>query len=166
MTKEIKEILKLHKLWLDNDPQGRRADLHGADLHGADLHGANLRGANLRDANLRGANLRDANLRGANLRDADLRSADLYGADLHGADLHGADLDYSCLPLWCGGLDINIDDRIAVQILYHLVRNVIGSINTSPEIKTLLSSNEIIAAANQFHRVNERGLLDAYRKEG
>ena len=110
MTEEIKEILKLHKLWLDNDPQGRRANLHGA----------NLRGANL---------------------------------------------DYSCLPLWCGGLDINIDDRIAVQILYHLVRNVIGSINTSPEIKTLLSSNEIIAAANQFHRVNECGLLDACRQE-
>lgn len=115
MTEEIKEILKLHKLWLDNDPQGRRADLCGADLRGADLCAANL--------------------------------------------------DYSCLPLWCGGFDINIDDRIAVQILYHLVRNVIGSINTSPEIKTLLSSNEIIAAANQFHRVNECGLLDACRQE-
>ena len=140
MTKEVKEILKLHKLWLDNDPQGRRADLYGADLCGADL-------------------------RDANLRDANLYGADLYGADLRGADLRGADLDYSCLPLWCGGLDINIDDRIAVQILYHLVRNVIGSINTSPEIKTLLSSNEIIAAANQFHRSKECGSLDIRSQE-
>ena len=143
--KEIKEVLSLHKLWLNDSPQGQHADLRGADLC---------------DANLYGADLRSADLYGADLYGADLRSADLCDADLYGANL-----DYSCLPLWCGGLDINIDDRIAVQILYHLVRNVIGSINTSPEIKTLLSSNEIIAAANQFHRVNECGLLDACRQE-
>ena len=145
MTEEIKEILKLHKLWLDNDPQGRRADLCGADLCGADLRAADLRAANLRNADLCGADLRAANLRNA--------------------DLCGADLDYSCLPLWCGGFDINIDDRIAVQILYHLVRNVIGSINTSPEIKTLLSSNEIIAAANRFHKSEECGSLDIRSQE-
>ena len=140
MTEEIKEILKLHKLWLDNDPQGRRANLCDANLHGADLHRANLCGANL-------------------------HGADLHRANLHDADLCDADLDYSCLPLWCGGLDINIDDRIAVQILYHLVRNVIGSINTSPEIKTLLSSNEIIAAANRFHKSEECGSLDIRSQE-
>ncbi len=178
--KEIKEILILHKLWLNNSPQGQRANLCDADLRGAnlcdaDLRGANLCGANLRGADLRGANLRGADLRGANLCDADLRGADLRGADLRGANLRGAnlcdadlrgadlcdaDLDYSCLPLWCGGLNINIDDKIAVQILYHLVSNVISSVNTSVEIKTLLSSNEIIAAANQFHRAGECGLLD------
>ena len=130
MTEEIKEILKLHKLWLDNDPQGRRADLRNADL-----------------------------------RAANLRNSDLCGADLRAANLCAANLDYSCLPLWCGGFDINIDDRIAVQILYHLVRNVIGSINTSPEIKTLLSSNEIIAAANRFHKSEECGSLDIRSQE-
>ena len=150
MTEEIKEILRLHKLWLNNDPQGCRANLCGANLCGANLFGANLCGANLCGANLFGANLC-----GASLYDADL-----CGADLCGANLRGANLDYSCLPLWCGGLNINIDDRIAVQILYHLVSNVIGSVNTSAEIKTLLSSNEIIAAANQFHRAGECGLLD------
>ena len=155
MTEEIKEILKLHKLWLDNDPQGRRANLCNADLRNADLCGADLRVADLRAANLCAANLCAA----------DLRNADLRAADLRAANLRAANLDYSCLPLWCGGFDINIDDRIAVQILYHLVRNVIGSINTSPEIKTLLSSNEIIAAANRFHKSEECGSLDIRSQE-
>ena len=39
---ELKEILEQHKLWLHGEPNGKRANLHGADLHGADLCGANL----------------------------------------------------------------------------------------------------------------------------
>jgi hypothetical protein len=89
---KLNEVLNLHKLWLQNKPEGERADLHDADLHGANLHGADLHEANLRWANLRWANLYEANLRGANLYGANLRSADLHGADLHGADLHDADL--------------------------------------------------------------------------
>lgn len=90
---------------------------------------------------------RYANLRDANLRDADLRYANLSHADL----------DYSCVPLWCGGLDVHIDDRQAIQLLYHLVRNVLYSKNTSDEVKSILSNEEIIALANKFHRVGECG---------
>ena len=45
--KQIKQILRLHKLWLAGDPKGKRADLGGANLWGANLRGANLEGANL-----------------------------------------------------------------------------------------------------------------------
>ena len=103
ITKEELEVfLRKHKLWLEDDPEGERANLSGANLSGADLSGANLSGANLRDADLRGADLRGANLSGANLRGANLRGAylrgaylsdaDLYGANLSGANLSGADL--------------------------------------------------------------------------
>ena len=57
---ELKRILELHKIWLNGDKEGVRANLRGADLRGADLRGADLRGANLRGANLRGADLRGA----------------------------------------------------------------------------------------------------------
>ena len=67
---ELKNILKLHKKWLNNEEGGVRADLCGADLRGA-----NLRGADLRRANLRGVNLNGADLRGADLREATLRGA-------------------------------------------------------------------------------------------
>ena len=94
---ELKNILKLHKKWLNNEEGGLKADLRGADLREADLReadlsGADLSGANLYEANLRGANLYRADLCGANLRGADLRRANLRGVNLNGADLRGADL--------------------------------------------------------------------------
>ena len=113
MTKEqLNEILEKHKKWLNDEPDGERADLRGAnlrradlqranlreadlwgaDLRGTDLQGANLRGADLRGADLRGTDLQRANLWGADLREADLREADLRGTDLQRANLWGADL--------------------------------------------------------------------------
>lgn len=171
MTQEkLDKVLELHKKWLDGDKAGKRAVLLGANLlganlrganpRGADLLGANLRGADLRGADLRGANLIYANLRGADLRDADFREANLIEADLRDADLRGANIDYSAFPLWCGALDVHIDDRIAIQLLYHLVRNVLYSKNTSEELKSLLSQKEIVKVANQFHRVDECGRIE------
>lgn len=40
--KRLNEILAAHKAWLDEKPNGRRADLWEADLRGADLRGANI----------------------------------------------------------------------------------------------------------------------------
>lgn len=148
--KELDLILEKHKKWLNDENDGERANLRGADL----------RGANLQDANLRYAGLRDANLRGANLRGADLRYA-----NLRGADLQGADLDYSCWPLRCGSLDVHIDDRLAKQLLYHLLRNAAYSKNISEEVKNALLKPEIVALANEFHRVDECGEIEAIRTE-
>ena len=57
---ELAEVLRLHKLWWDDQEGGSRADLCDADLRGADLCDADLRGADLRGADLCGANLCDA----------------------------------------------------------------------------------------------------------
>ena len=133
---ELQEILEQHKLWLSSDgKEGKRADLRYADL-------------------------RYANLRSADLRYADLRYADLRYANLRSADLSSADLDYSAFPLWCGGLDINIDDRQATQLLYHLVRNVTYSKNTSEILKNLFKQQAIVDQANKFHRVDSCGKLN------
>ena len=75
---DLKQILELHKKWLNDEDGGKCANLIGADLSGADLRGANLSGADLWDANLSGADLRGADLSGADLRGADLRGADLW----------------------------------------------------------------------------------------
>ena len=88
-TDELKTMLEKHKLWLDDEEGGKRADLEGADLRDADL------------------------------RDADLRGAELRGAELRGANLRGANLDYTCLPLWCGSKGMIVDKRIAAQIAAH-----------------------------------------------
>ena len=140
MEKEkLKEILHLHKKWLENEDGGIFADLRGADLRGADLYKADLCGADLRYANLRGADLRYANLRGADLCDADF--------------------DYSCLPLWCGTLNTNFDDRQLVQILYHLFKAGLQSKNASKELKEKFYKSGLINLANNFHRSEKCGLI-------
>ena len=132
--KKLDEILRLHKMWLNGEEEGKRA---------------NLRGADLRDADLQGADLRDADLQGADLRDADLQ-----GADLRGANLRDADLDYSCWPLWCGSLDVKVDRQIAAQLAYHFCRLDCGD----PDY--IEARNAIVNFANEFHRVEECGWLE------
>lgn len=110
---------------------------------------AALRGFDLRKANLRGADLRKVDLYGA-----DLRKANLYGVDLYGADLHGADIDYACWPLWCGGLHVKIDKRIACQLAYHFC------CQDCDDPEYIASRNAILTFANQFHRVNQCGKLE------
>ena len=155
MTEErLKEVLKEHSLWLktrfEREKMGECADLSGADLSSADLSDANLSGAVLRSADLS-----DANLSGADLRGADLRGADLRGAVLRGADLSGADLDFSCFPLWCGSLTCNMDDKQAIQILYHCLCIVKNSNNVSEVLKAELLTDKNIEVAKKFHRANE-----------
>ena len=90
---EIKTILEEHSKWLENNKNGKCADLRGVNLSKKDLRWADLRWADLRWADLRWANLRWANLKGADLRDTDLRGVDLRGADLREANL--------CYPIAC-----------------------------------------------------------------
>jgi hypothetical protein len=103
MTKdELQVILEKHKLWLQGNKEGVRADLSYANLRYADLEGANLSVADLSFANLEGANLSiaylgranlsGADLEGANLSDAYLENANLSDAYLKNANLDGADL--------------------------------------------------------------------------
>jgi hypothetical protein len=86
---ELNEVLRLHKLYIQGEKSGVRANLRRANLIGANLRGTDLRCANLSSAILSAANLRDANLSGADLRCANLIDADLTGADLRDANLSG-----------------------------------------------------------------------------
>lgn len=97
---------------------------------------------------------------------ADLRRADLRNANLCYADLCGANMDFSVLPLWCGGLGMHVDDRIGIQLLYHAVKNILFSKNTSAWLKKAVSCKAILNAVNKFHRVDECGEIEAYRKAG
>ena len=152
----LDKILDNHKLWLKTGgAEGERADLRYAVLRYA-----NLSYADLSYADLRYADLSSAVLRYANLSYADLRYANLSSANLSYADLRSADLDYSDFPLWCGGLDVHIDDKQATQLLYHLIRNVKYSKNTSKAMKKICRIKSLVNQANKFHRVNECGEID------
>ena len=128
---ELKLVLDDHVLWLSN-VGGKRADLREADLRGVNLSTANLSMANLSMADLGGADLSGVNLSRANLSEA---------------DLGGADLDFSCLPLWCGGLDFTIDEKIAKQLMYHVLNLMIYS-----EIEIPTTPQTLVEFANRIHR--------------
>jgi len=136
---KLNEILRLHKLWLD-DKGGERANLSNANLSYVDLSGANLRNANLRYANLSNVNLSYV----------DLRDANLSNANLSNANLRGANLDFSQLNLSCKGLNFKIDERIAKQIAYHLV-------NLMDYSKIELPS-DLRQFANETHLIKEHKL--------
>jgi hypothetical protein len=113
--RELRRIIRSHRLWTFMHPDGEQAilieanlyeadlthvDLRQADLRGADLEGADLSEADLSEANLDGCTLLGAvvgatRLRNATLRDADLSNAYLLDADLTGADLAGAHMSKS-----------------------------------------------------------------------
>ena len=124
------------------------------NLRGADLCEADLCEADLCGADLCGANLHRTDLRGANLCEADLCVADLSKADLRAADLRGANIDYACWPLWRGSLGVKVDVRIARQLAYHLCALDCDD----PEY--IKARNALLPFANQFHRVQECGILE------
>ena len=87
---QLDEIIQKHKLWLNNNAAGERANLEDANLEGT-----NLEYANLKYANLKRANLEDANLEGANI-------------------------DYSVWPLWGGSKNVKVDIIQVRQLLAHV----------------------------------------------
>ena len=149
---------------LDGDDL-RGANLSGADLTRCDLTRCDLSGANLSGANLRGADLSGADLSGADLARCDLTRCDLRDADLRGADLSGADLDFSAMPLWCGDLKAGYDDKQVIQQLYHVLSHARHSPNASTRLKQALLTPELVALANEFHRVGECDGPEALKPE-
>lgn len=178
--RELNEILRRHKAWLNGEEGGKRADLQRADLHGeslesVDLAGADLQHSDLRNAILRGTNLKSASLDHADLQHSDLRFAVLHHADLNCANLHranlyradmrGTNIDYASWPMRCGSLQAYIDDRIAIQLLYHTLSVVQHSPYVSEEVKKALLSAENVKIANRFHRVWECGKIEEWEEE-
>lgn len=133
--KELKEILKLHNLWLNNKEGGKQANLRNTDLSYvnlsyvdlsyanlsyANLKGTNLTGANLSYANLQGANLKGTNLSYANLTDADLSYVDFRHSDLMGVNLSCANLSYADLK----GVNLTGADLKGADLTYANLREV------------------------------------------
>lgn len=126
---------------------------HGSDFKSSIFNQANLSSAdfsnsNFHSASLQGAILNKANFSYADLRCVSLNNVELYGANLYKANLDGADISYSSFPLWCGGLNVRIDENIAQQLAYHFCSMECNS----PEFIKL--RNLMVDFANKFKYVN------------
>ena len=109
---DLKEILKKHAAWLNNEAGCERANLRYAYLCYADLRGADLRGADLCYADLRGADLR-----GADLRDADLCCATfddhIVCLDRIGSAKRRTTYNATKDIVWCGCFTGTFDEWVA-----------------------------------------------------
>lgn len=119
---ELDKTIQLHQKWLNNDPEGVRANMHRANISWADMRGAKMSYANM------------------------------SGAKMNESGISGANIDYVTITLWCGTLRIRIDNRITSQLLYHVLSCVEVSPDVSDDVKKVLLSPEVVAIANQFHR--------------
>jgi hypothetical protein len=156
----IKEILELHKKWLNNEKDGVRADLSDADLRWADLSDADLRWANLSGADLSSADLSSATLSSATLSCANLSRANLSGADLNGADLGGANLsdanlsDANLSRANLSGADLSDAD----------LSGATGLLSQVEYVKSHFKTNEkgIIAykTFNEVHQANKNWVIE------
>ena len=115
---------------------------------------------NFAECDLSDLDLQIAKLQDADLQRANLRRANLQGANLRGANLQGADLDFSCLPLWCGSLNMKVDDRIMSQLIYHILSICDASDAVSLIIKQSLLTAELKQVANKFHKAKEIGEIE------
>ena len=184
---DLSEILRKHWLWLGQEDNGERANLEDANLDGADMRFAKMQRANMKGATMQGATMQGAHMRYADMRFANMQGADMQGADMRCsnmtyanmqdanmqdtdlknvsmrfADMRGADIDYSCWPLQCGSLKAHVDDRIAIQLLYHALSVVQHSPYVSDDIKRTLLTEAVVDIANRFHRVEECGELEIF----
>ena len=116
----------------------------------------NLLRTDVKEWNKLTAKLTKIDLNGADLNDANLNHADLNHANLNGANLIHAKLDFSAWPLWCGSFDVKVDKKIAAQLIYHICKLDCND----AEFLKIRNNTDLIAFANEFHRVDECGEIE------
>lgn len=179
----VKEILKLHEMWLNGDPNGVQADFRDQKITGlaftqGDLSQINFNRADLKRGILRkvkfvGADFSNAMLNGASLAWSDFSHANLAGADLTGTDLSwakfvGADLtgtllaraDLTCANLsGAKGLIDPIDflsDNFEASPLGYIVYKTFGYPCTPPATWDI-KPNSVITEVVNFNRSDYGG---------
>jgi hypothetical protein len=149
---QLSKVLKLHKMWQNDEAGGIRANLRHVNLKDADLTGADLTNADLRNANLKNANLNDANLTGADLTDANLSYADLSDANLRYANLCGADLTGAILP------DYELCPQTGDFVAY---KKVIDDNGESVVLKLLVTGHRNSSLIGRKCRTNKVTVIEA-----
>lgn len=88
-SEKIKEMIQLHKLWMDGDNNGMCADFSDYELKYVDFSNLDLSGAKFNNANLYGANFKHSYLYNTEFCNANLKEANLCGAHIGYTNMDG-----------------------------------------------------------------------------
>jgi hypothetical protein len=126
------------------------ANLTDANLENSDFSYANLIDVNFTNANLWQANFNCANLTNSNLTGANLEGANLTKANMENTNLKEAHIDLASWPLWCGSINVVVDDHILKQIGYHWI-----VLMTPDKIKEL-GLEKAVEFVNGYHKIRSK----------
>ncbi len=98
----LSDMLRMHALFLENNPKGQKLTLKQIDFGDMDLSLRDLRGVEIRDSSFRNTRLNKTDLTNANLDNCDFSGANmrniiLFRASMRGAKLDGADISQSLM---------------------------------------------------------------------
>lgn len=170
---QVDVMLEKHERWVNGAAGGEEASFNSMDISNISLRSSDLSGVDFRNcvgrytdfsdchlytSNFEGSKLDHANFAYADLelvgfKNVDLRYVNLSNAKLHYVDFTNANIDYASWPLWCGSLSADIDDKIAAQLLYHVLATIDHSDKVSDELKEKVLTAQNKEIANRFHHV-------------
>jgi hypothetical protein len=91
-----------------------------------------------------------------NLKNFDCKNLDFEHSQLPiGVDYDNINTGHSNFFLGCNSFNIEMNDKLIAQLLYHTVRGALDSPKVSQKIKNILLSKDIIALANKFFMVGK-----------
>ena len=155
IQEELNVMIDKHKLWLNKENGGVRADLSNKDCSGLDFSNNDLSFIYLDKCNLTKANLSNCNLEYAFLFGTNLEETDLTGAILKKADFINANLNNT------KGL-INTEEYMKNNFEFdeerngYIVYKTFGSIHKSPEY-WIIKENSMIKEKCTIDRTYDCG---------
>lgn len=130
-----------------------QTDLRGTvffkcDLQNTDFSYSFAKEANFSNSDLAYSILDESDFTKANFSNTVLVNVKAHYGNFNHADFNNARLDYSSFGLWCGSLQMHLDDAQIAQLAYHLLSCSLHSKNASSTVKNQLKN--IINLGNQF----------------
>lgn len=116
------------------------------DFTRAKLHCARFVGTIALRTNFRQVECDHTTFEGANLTGANFCSASMKHVNLSEAVVYGTNIDFSSWPMWCGGVSVKIDRRLAAQFAYHFCSMI------CEDEEFIAARKALLPLARRFHR--------------
>jgi len=111
-------------------------------------------------SSFKGSKIKYCNFKNTSFMGANTAFTNFWGSTFENSNLDGCQYN-----LDCNDFNINLDDKLIIQRLFHVLKIVQYSELVSNDLKEALLTPKLIEIANQFHRKEECCVLHEFKKE-